>query len=52
MSIAGHGLPDMNTGRPGNMYLELKGITPKIDDWDMLDKIREINDGTSISTRR
>jgi len=52
LSIAGHGLPDMNTGRPGNMYLELKGITPKIDDWDMLDKIREINDGTSISTRR
>jgi curved DNA-binding protein len=50
MSIAGHGLPDMNTGRPGNLYLEIKGITPKIDDWDMLEEVKKLNDGTSIST--
>ena len=50
LSIAGHGLPDMNTGRKGNMYLEIKGITPKIDDWDLLNKVSEINNGISTST--
>lgn len=52
LSISGHGLPDMNTGRFGNLYLELKGVTPKIDDWDLIEKVKEIKDGTSISTRR
>lgn len=50
LSIAGHGLPDMNTGRKGNLYLEIKGITPKIDDWDLLKKVSEINNGISTST--
>jgi len=50
LSIAGHGLPDMNTGRKGNMYLEIKGVTPKIDDWDLLNKVSEINNGISTST--
>ena len=50
MSIAGHGLPDMNTGKIGNLYLEIKGITPKIDDWNMLEEVKKLNDGTSIST--
>jgi len=52
LSISGHGLPDMNTGRMGNLYLEIKGITPKIDDWEMLEKVKQLNDGTSTSTRR
>ena len=42
----------MNTGRVGNLYLEIKGVTPKIDDWDIIEKVKEINDGSSISTRR
>jgi DnaJ-class molecular chaperone len=50
MSIANHGLPDMNTGKLGNLYLEIKGITPKIDDWNMLEEVKKLNDGTSIST--
>lgn len=50
MSIAGHGLPDINTGRVGNLYLEIKGITPKITDWDLLDKIKEISNGIGTST--
>ena len=50
LSIAGHGLPDMHTGKRGNMYLEIKGLTPKIDDWDLLKKVSEINNGISTST--
>jgi len=52
LSIAGHGLPDMNTGRVGNMYLEIKGVTPKIDNYEIIDKVKEINDGINTSTRR
>ena len=50
LSIAGHGLPDMNTGRAGNMYLEIKGITPKIDDYEILNEVRKLNDGISTRT--
>jgi len=50
LSIAGHGLPDMNGNRGGNMYLEIKGITPKINDYEILDKVRKLNDGISTST--
>ena len=50
MSIAGHGLPDPTGRRNGNMYLEIKGTTPKIEDWETLDIIRKINDGTSTGT--
>jgi len=32
------------------MYLEIKGTTPKIEDWETLDIIRKINDGTSTGT--
>ena len=40
----------MNTGRVGNLYLEIKGITPKITDWDLLDKVKEISNGIGTST--
>ena len=50
LSIAGHGLPDVNTGKLGNLYLEIKGNTPKIDDWDMLEDVRKIYNGTNTST--
>lgn len=50
LSIPGYGLPEMNTGRTGNLYLEIKGITPSIDDVQKLEKVRalydEINHGT------
>jgi len=44
LSIAGHGLPEMNTGRTGNLYLEIKGVTPKITDYEILQKVRNLND--------
>ena len=44
LSVAGHGLPEMNTGRVGNLYLEVKGITPKITDYEILQKVRNLND--------
>jgi DnaJ-class molecular chaperone len=50
LSIAGHGLPDINGRRNGNLYLEIKGTTPNIQDWETLDIIRKINDGTSTGT--
>ena len=50
LSVAGHGLPDMNTGRVGNMYVEIKGKTPKIEDQKILEKVKQINDGIGTST--
>jgi DnaJ-class molecular chaperone len=50
LSIPGYGLPDMNTGRHGNLYLEVKGVTPKIDNYEYLEKVKalydELNNGT------
>ena len=50
LSIPGYGLPEPNTGRTGNLYLEIKGITPKIDNYEVLEKVREINDEVNRST--
>jgi hypothetical protein len=32
------------------MYLEIKGQTPKIEDWDMLEDVRKIYNGTTTRT--
>ena len=50
LSIPGYGLPEMNTGRTGNLYLEIKGTTPKIDDQSILEKVRNLYDEISNST--
>lgn len=50
LSIPGYGLPEMNTGRAGNLYLEIRGITPKIDDQSILEKVKNIHDEISNST--
>lgn len=50
LSVAGHGLPDMNSGRMGNLYLEVKGITPKINDYEILQKVNDLNDEIDKST--
>jgi molecular chaperone DnaJ len=50
LSIPGYGLPDPNTGRTGNLYLEIKGRTPKIDRYEVLEKVKNINDEVSKST--
>ena len=50
LSIPGYGLPDRNKKKRGNLYLEIKGITPKIDDKDILKKVKDLNNGINIST--
>lgn len=50
LSIAGHGLPDPAGRRDGNLYLEIKGITPKIDDYEKLEKVRNLYDEIGTST--
>lgn len=44
MSISGYGLPDPRIGRSGNLYITVKGTTPKINDESLLERIKQIND--------
>ena len=41
-SIAGHGVPNVNTSRPGNLYIKIEGVVPNITDESMLEKIKDI----------
>ena len=50
LSLPGYGLPDRKRNKRGNLYLELKGITPKIDDLELLDKIKDVYNGISTGT--
>ena len=50
LSIPGYGLPDPNTGRHGNLYLEIKGITPSIDNYEHLEKVKKLHDEINNST--
>jgi DnaJ-class molecular chaperone len=50
LSIPGYGLPDPQTGRTGNMYLEIKGTIPKIDNYEHLEKVKALYDEISNST--
>jgi curved DNA-binding protein len=46
-SIAGHGVPNVNTSRQGNLYIKIDTTIPKIEDKDLLDKIEEIKNAIS-----
>jgi DnaJ-class molecular chaperone len=50
LSIGGYGLPDLRTGRIGNLYLVIKATTPKITDSLLIERIKQINDEISSST--
>ena len=50
LSVAGHGLPEMNTGRVGNLYLEVKGVTPKINNYEIIQKVKDLYDAIDKST--
>lgn len=50
LSIPGYGLADTRTGRHGNLYLEIKGKTPKIDNYEQLEKVKRIYDEINNST--
>lgn len=47
LSIAGHGLPDPSGRRNGNLYLEVKGKTPKIEDLELKEKVKTLYDEIS-----
>ena len=42
LSIPNHGLPDRRTGRRGNIYLEIRGKTPKLDNHEVLEKVKNL----------
>jgi curved DNA-binding protein len=46
-SISDYGAPNVHTGRRGKIFLTVEAEIPKIDDEDMLNKIREIRNAIS-----
>lgn len=46
-SIAGHGVPNVNTTRPGNLYIKIEAIVPNIVDDTILEKLKDIKDAIS-----
>lgn len=50
LSVSGQGLPDLKNNRVGNLYIHIKGIVPKINDNDILQRIKKLNDEISIRT--
>lgn len=50
LSIPNHGLPDRRSGRRGNIYLEIRGITPKIDKYEDVEKIEKLYDELNLRT--
>jgi curved DNA-binding protein len=46
-SISDYGAPNVHTGRRGKIFLTIEAEIPKIDDEDMLNKIREIRNAIS-----
>ena len=50
LSIPGYGIKDYKTQRTGNVYVEVKGTTPKLDRYEDLDRIRQLNDELNSRT--
>jgi len=48
LSVSSHGLVDESTGRRGNLYVELKGKTPKLDK-EQIEKVIKTYDEISVS---
>jgi curved DNA-binding protein len=46
-SVPGHGAPNVNTNKPGNLYVKIDGIVPKIKDTKLLTMIEELKDATA-----
>jgi len=45
-SIPGYGIPDLNTRKPGNIYVTIEAEIPKIDDENVLNTIQELRNKT------
>ena len=50
LSIPGYGITDYKTQRCGNLYVEVKGVTPKLDKWEDIDKVKKLNDELNLSS--
>lgn len=50
LNVAGYGLPNYRTGKTGNLHLHLKGITTKIKNKDLLERLKEIKNEINNST--
>lgn len=46
-SIAGHGAPNVNTSKLGNLYVKIEGVVPNITDENILKQIKDIKDEIS-----
>ncbi len=42
LSIGGYGLPDLNTGKRGNIYVKIKTKTPRVKSKGLINKLREV----------
>lgn len=50
LSVSGYGLPDPNTNSTGNLYIRIKGVVPQINNNEIIERIKEINDAISIGS--
>ena len=50
LSVTGYGVPNVNTSRRGNLYVTIKGKTPKLQQQE-LEGIRKIKDGINLRTK-
>ena len=50
LSVSGRGLPDFRTGKVGNLYIQIKGVVPFIEDELLINKIKEIKNEINPST--
>jgi curved DNA-binding protein len=50
LSVTGYGTPNVNTSRRGNLYVTVKGITPKLEQ-NELEEIRKVKNGIDLRTK-
>ena len=44
LSVPGYGITDFRTGQTGNLYVEVKGITPDLDRYEDIAKVQALFD--------
>lgn len=50
LSVTGYGTPNVNTSRRGNLYVTVKGITPRLEQ-NELEEIRKVKNGIDLRTK-
>ncbi len=51
LSIPNYGLPELNTNRVGNLYVEVKGVTPKIQEPRVLEQVKYVNEQIKLQQK-